>query len=137
MITSALFRAQKEQPGWVHCRAFSESKSRCSRRRFFSSLRLFSVSSAFLLRNCALCLMVARHESCSWACSLQDSDRLHCLRSLVTTSFHRRFCPPAVRLPSTGQTPEAAWVGGHWTSSRGVQENEDGDVGELMKSFAV
>ena len=31
-----------------------------------------------------------------------DSDRLHCFRSLATTSFHCRFCPPAECLLLTG-----------------------------------
>ena len=74
----------------------------CSRRRFFSSLTLFSLSSACLLRSSTLCLMVVRQELRSWACSLQVFDRLHSLRSLDTTSFHRRFCPPADRLLPTG-----------------------------------
>ena len=29
-------------------------------------------------------------------------DRLYCFRSLATTSFHQRFCPPAECLPPTG-----------------------------------
>ena len=46
--------------------------------------------------------MVVFQESCSWACSLQVPDRLHCLRSLATTSFHHRFCSPAAGLPPAG-----------------------------------
>ena len=47
-------------------------------------------------------LDVVHPEPHSWACSLQVPDRLHCLRSLATTSFHHRFCPPAEHLPPTG-----------------------------------
>ena len=33
---------------------------------------------------------------------LSPDFRLHCFRSLATTSFHHRFCPPAKCLPPTG-----------------------------------
>ena len=63
------------------------------------------------------CLMVVHEESCSWACFLQDLDRLHCFRSLATTSFHDVSVPNAVvHLPPTGADTRNCLVDGHWTS---------------------
>ena len=86
----------------LQCRAVSESMNHCSQQRFFSSLQLFSLVSASILRRYKLCGMEVHQESCSWACSLQVPDRLHCLRSLAIMSFHHHFCPQAACLPLAG-----------------------------------
>ena len=56
-----------------------------------SSLRLFSLASACLLRRTMLCLMVEWLEIHSRAFSLHVLDRWHSLRSFDTMSFRQRF----------------------------------------------
>ena len=68
--------------------SLSQGAACCSRRCFLSSLLLFSLTFACLLRNVTLCLMVARQETRSWASSLQVPDRLHGLRSLTLHVLH-------------------------------------------------
>ena len=73
------------------------------------------IVSASILRCSTLHWMVVRQEPRSWACSLLVPVRLHCFRSLATTSFHRRFCPPAECLSPTGAHTRSCL--GNWSSS--------------------
>ena len=74
----------------------------CSWWCFFSSLWLFLLFSASILRCSTLCWMVVHQGSRSWAYPLQVPDKLHFLRSLATMPFDCRFCPPAEHFPPAG-----------------------------------
>ena len=66
--------------------------------------------------------------------SLQDSNKLHCLRSQDTTSFQRRFCPPTLHLQPTGADTRNCLGKRSLTFLRDAQENGD-DVDPLLFGY--
>ena len=68
---------------------------------------------------------------------LQDSNNLHCLRSLVHHYSNDDFVHQHCAFNQQEQTQETVWVSDHWASLRDVQVKGDDVVRESTRFFAV